>query len=262
VRIDEAGHDRAAGDVDDARARGHLDLPRAPTADDAVVADDDVGVLDDLVAAHGDRAAAAQHAVPSGMSRVRGDRDARLLGLVSRRRACAAPRDGACRAAAVESVAAVSRAAVSHASPRARVQPRRCRRTPSRAQVVDDVRIADRPVHLRPSAFHAGNWPPMSVSLRAGNCRLAPDGDGRVVAADHGHRHDVHVVVDLRERLVAGRGHAHDATRCRRRHRPEAAGPVTRTCRARRCRPSASSPGARARERRCARACRCGSAAR
>src|SRR5687768_6438567 len=54
---------------------------------EAVVADDDVGILDDLVAAHGDRAATAQHGRAARYVTRRRDADAMLPRLVCGRAA-------------------------------------------------------------------------------------------------------------------------------------------------------------------------------
>ena len=61
VGVDEARHDGLAAHVDDLRAVGDLHGPPGTHRLDAVVLDDDVAVLDDLVALHGDDARAAEH---------------------------------------------------------------------------------------------------------------------------------------------------------------------------------------------------------
>ena len=82
VNVDESRNDRLAGDVDDSRALPGCSRCRAADGDDAIVGDDDVAVLDDLVALHRDDARATQH-----------DRAARLvLSRRDRRRRSAAPR--------------------------------------------------------------------------------------------------------------------------------------------------------------------------
>src|SRR5690606_34119902 len=58
VGIYVAGDDSLAGDVDYLCALRHGDLAPAPDGGDAVVADHDIRILDDLVAAHGDGACA------------------------------------------------------------------------------------------------------------------------------------------------------------------------------------------------------------
>src|SRR5439155_15907632 len=60
VHVDEPGHDRFAADVDRLRAGGNRHLAAAPDRRDTVVGHDDVGVLDDFVPLHRDRARAAQ----------------------------------------------------------------------------------------------------------------------------------------------------------------------------------------------------------
>ena len=71
VDVDQARHDRLAGDVDRSRAGRHRDLAARPDGHDAVVPDDDVAVVDDLGAFHRDDARAAQHD-SAGRLRARG----------------------------------------------------------------------------------------------------------------------------------------------------------------------------------------------
>ena len=84
VGVHEAGGDRLAGDVDLLRARRNGEGAARADGGNAVVGDDDVALLDDARATHGDDACAAQHG-----GRVRDvarciEANARLHGLVGR----------------------------------------------------------------------------------------------------------------------------------------------------------------------------------
>ena len=61
VCVDETGHDRLPADVDDLRVGRHLHRAARADGDDAIVLHEHVGVLDDLLTLHGDRATAAKH---------------------------------------------------------------------------------------------------------------------------------------------------------------------------------------------------------
>src|SRR5688572_8150263 len=83
VRIDETGYDRASGHIDDARVAS-LHLAARADCDDAVVTHEDVAVLDDLVAAHGDDACPTQQCGAAREVALSCDRDAGLCRRVSR----------------------------------------------------------------------------------------------------------------------------------------------------------------------------------
>ena len=80
VGVDEARNHGRSGQVHHL-ARPPGPAPRGPTAHDPVVADDDVGVLDDLVALHRDRAHAAEHERALRNVALAGDVDPALVGL-------------------------------------------------------------------------------------------------------------------------------------------------------------------------------------
>ena len=86
VRVHEAGDDRLAGDVDDPCVVRHGHLAAGPDGRDAVVADDDVGVVDDFVALHGHDARAAKHRDALRDIALRRDANAEFHGVVRRRR--------------------------------------------------------------------------------------------------------------------------------------------------------------------------------
>ena len=184
------GHDRLARDVDHPRALRHLTRRAAPTADDAVVADHDVGVLDDLVALHRDRRARrGARATPCGMSR--GTRMTTVqLG---------AARSAASRSESSRALPAARRVLLQHLA--LRLDP--AVEGAAAVQLVLEQRAAERPFHGLAVAAPGGE---LSADVgeparRYGALLRILDRDDRRLAPDLRHGHDVHVVARLHERL-------------------------------------------------------------
>ena len=183
VRVHEAGHDGGAGHVHRCRASRHGDRTGRTNCGDAVVTHDDVAARNDLVALHGDDARVAQHDratrnVARGLQE-----DATLDGCVR------------LRSSRVSRLRRVATQCGNHLITCAR-----------RIQVVDDVCVADGPVHPPPICR-----PGRELAADVGELAHRHDGgvrirnaDGRLHAA---RRHDdgVEVLVHLRERHVAVR---------------------------------------------------------
>ena len=215
VRIHHAGHEHLAGHVDNRRAvRNGYTAARAHRHN-ALVAHHDVGVLDDLLAPHGDGFATAQHHRARGHVALTCDHHAHLAGLVARWRLLGSIglRNGVAARNAVlhrlRGVGAQTGLATILGLERI-VDHFRA------VQVVREQRVAQCPVHLASIARPRGELTANRVELlhRHRRCGRRRHTHGGRCRTDLRHRHGVDVHAHRRQRHIpVGR---HDNERRRR----------------------------------------------
>ncbi len=197
MRVDEARDDGLAGDIDDPGFTRHADRAALPHRLDPVVAHQQVGILDHLVAAHRDDACAAQDGDALGDIARDLDLDPRLLRLEPRsvflfllffflgRLLALRPGRHRCPDAVIEGLGG--------------------------AEIVGEEGVADRPVHGPPIGAPGRELSPQlgELARREGRVVGFGDGDGGCLA-DVGYRHHVDLVEDLGQRPVATGSHQYE----------------------------------------------------
>ena len=185
VRVDEAGYDRLARYVDDVSPLRYGDRAAPPDRFDAIVADDDFGVLDDLTPVHRDRARAPQYQhtlrdVPGGL-----DNDASLRRAVP----------GIVVVLIIFILVVVFFFVLSRSLRGLYRIGIRLRRI----QVVDEVRVSYRIVDAASIGAPARKVSPDVGQLLDGESRVVrlSDRDLRRIASELGNGHDVEVVIHL-----------------------------------------------------------------
>jgi hypothetical protein len=209
--VHEAGEDGPTRHVDDLRTLRYIYSAAPADRRDAVAANHDVGVLDDLIPAHRDHAGSSEHSGAIGEITGSANRYPGLAWPVGGFGGCGAGAGQRCGDGVLScTVYRRGRDRIRNARKASRIADAvlGCAGT---LEVEGEVGIADRPVHRTPVGAPGRELATnlRELACREGCARGVADRNGRGLPSHHRHGDHVEVVDHLRDRLISGRRHHH-----------------------------------------------------